>query len=334
MLKVAVIGLGDVSKVHLSAIQRNPKATLVAVCDTDETKDTIDNVTFYTDYKEMLDQETLDCVHICLPHYLHYPVTKVCVEKDIYVLLEKPISCDLEEAKQFMNLAEQHKQAKICVCFQNRFNETFEVLQNMIATEDYGQLKGVKGLVAWFRAQSYYEEKPWRGKMNYAGGGVMINQAIHTLDLMKLIGGDIQSIRGSIDTLSDYDIDVEDTATAKINFKNGATGMFFATNVNAENSSVEFEVTFEKAKFTIKDGILTHTNQFGDNKKVIEDAKLPGAKSYYGASHTKLINHFYTCIEEDLDDYVQVKDAVVSMAMIDTIRKSSETKQTINLSNT
>ena len=92
MLKVAVIGLGDISKIHIPAIQANPNAELVAVCDIDETlKDIRPDVNFYTDYHVMLEKEVLDCVHICLPHYLHYPATKACVEKGVHVFQEKPL---------------------------------------------------------------------------------------------------------------------------------------------------------------------------------------------------------------------------------------------------
>src|SRR5690625_6613308 len=98
----------------------------------------------------------------------------------------------------------------------------------------------------------------------------MINQAIHTLDLMQLIGGEIQSIKGSIDHLSDYGIEVEDTATAKIAFESGFTGLFFSTVVNANNSSVDFQVTFEKATFTIKDSILTKVDVHGEETVIID----------------------------------------------------------------
>ena len=157
----------------------------------------------------------------------------------------------------------------------------------------------------------------------------MINQAIHTLDLMQLIGGEIKSIRGTIDTLSNYKIDVEDTATANINFKNHAKGLFFATNVNYENSGITIEVVFEQGNFLIRDGVLTKINGDGEAVEIIEDSKLPGSKFYYGASHAKLIHRFYDCIEYHLDDYVHVKDAFVSMEMIDAIRKSSDTHQEV-----
>lgn len=330
MLKVAVIGLGDISKIHIPAIQANPNAQLVAVCDIDEAlKASVPDVNFYTDYHAMLEKESLDCVHVCLPHYLHYPATKAFVEKGVHVFQEKPLSLNTEEGLALAKLEEEYKDVKVCVCFQNRYNESFEMLQEIVASGQYGKVVGVKGLVTWFRPKAYYDVKPWRGKMEFAGGGVMINQALHTMDLMQLIGGEITSIRGSIDQLLDYDIEVEDTATAHIQFKNGAKGLFFATNANAENSSVELQVLMEKGKFTIKDSILTIVNEKGKKEELIEDAKLPGTKFYYGASHVKLINHFHACIAEDTQDYVHVKDALTSIKMIDAIRKSSETKQKI-----
>lgn len=332
MLKIGVIGLGDISNIHIPVIQAYPNAELVAVCDIDTTlKEKVANATFYTDYHTMLANEILDCVHVCLPHHLHYPVTKACVEKGIHVFQEKPLASNAEEGMALVNLEEQYKNSKICVSFQNRLNETFLKLQETIATGCYGKIVGIKGLVTWFRPKSYYDTKPWRGKMSEAGGGVMINQAIHTLDLMQLVGGEIKSIKGSIDNLMDYGYEVEDTAVANIMFRNGAKGLFFATNTNATNSSVEFQVILEKGKFTIKDSILTLTTDDGKKKDIIEDSKLPGTKFYYGASHAKLINQFYTNIEKDTDDYIHVKDAQTSLEMINAIYKSSKTKLEIQM---
>ncbi|MFK9095105.1 Gfo/Idh/MocA family protein [Bacillus salipaludis] len=332
MLKAALIGLGDISTIHLPAIKANPNVELTAVCDLDKgARNIVPEARFYTDYQEMLESEALDVVHICLPHYLHNPVTKACVEKGVHVFLEKPLGLNTEEALELVELEQNHPDIKICVCFQNRYNESFEMLQEIAESGEYGRIVGIKGLVAWFRPKSYYDVKPWRGQMEYAGGGVMINQALHTLDLMQLLGGKIESIRGSVDQLLDYGIEVEDTASARIQFESGATGLFFATNANTVNSSVELQVIFEKGKFTIKDSILTRVNEDGKKEELVEDAKLPGTKFYYGASHKKLIHLFHQCIEEDLHNYVHANNALVSIQMIDAIRKSSVEKKAIKL---
>ncbi|WP_209123810.1 Gfo/Idh/MocA family protein [Alkalihalobacillus sp. BA299] len=331
MLRVAVIGLGDVSKVHIQAIQDAQNVELVAVCDIDQTlKDSVPSVKFYSNYLELLEKETVDCVHNCLPHFLHYPVTKACIDKGIHVFQEKPLGLNTAEGLALVKLEEANKKVKLCVCLQNRYNESFEKLQEMVAAVNFGKLIGLKGLVAWFRPKSYYVSKPWRGIMEFAGGGVMINQALHTLDLMQLIGGEIEAIKGSICNLLDYGFEVEDTATASIIFKNGATGLFFASNANSENASVEIEAVFEKGKLVIKDNKLMMTND-GITKEIIEDMRMPGTKFYYGPSHTKLIHHFYSCIKNNTGNYVGAKDAFTSIAMIDAIRKSSEENRVIKM---
>ncbi|PLS08576.1 Gfo/Idh/MocA family protein [Neobacillus cucumis] len=332
MLKIAVIGLGDVSSIHINAINQHPNARLVAVCDIDiKRKAIVPSVNFYSNYKDMLENEMLDCVHICLPHYLHYPVTRACVEKGIHVFLEKPLALNTEEGLALVRLEEENKDLKINVCLQNRFNESFEMLQSMVDSGKYGSIKNIKGLVSWARPKSYYDDNPWRGKQKYAGGGVMINQSIHTLDLIQLLGGEIDRIRGSIDQLLDYGVEIEDTATARIHFKNGTKGFFFATIANGNNSSVELQVILDGQKLTIKDSILYKQNEMGKKIELIEDTKMPGSKFYYGASHLKLIHKFYQSIIENTQDYVHAKDALPSLRMIDMIVKSSENKQEIKM---
>jgi len=332
VLKVAVIGLGDVSGIHLEAIRNSSEAELVAVCDIDESrKEAAPDVNFYTDYLEMLDKEDLNCVHVCLPHYLHFPVTKACVEKGIHVYLEKPMTKDVYEGVELVEFCRKHPNVKVCVSLQNRFNDPFVEMQRIIDSEELGKVVGIKGLVVWNRPKAYYDVKPWRGLMKYAGGGVMINQAIHTMDQMQVIGGEIESIRGTVDQLVNYGYEVEDTATAHIRFKSGATGVFFATTTYTNNSSVELQVILEKGKLTIKDFMLFITDSDGNKQPIKEDAKLPGTKFYYGASHNVLIGKFYKAIIENTDDYVHVEDGLITMEMIDAIYKSSNLKIPISM---
>ncbi len=330
MLKVGVVGLGDISQIHIHAIQKNPKAQLIAVCDEDMTlKNKVPYSNFYNDLNSMLDSETLDCVHICLPHHLHVSATTTCVERGVHVLQEKPLAVNAKEGLELVTLQRQFPEIKIGICFQNRYNDTFQTLNRIVRSGQYGEVIGVKGLVTWFRPESYYAEKPWRGQMDYAGGGVLINQSIHTLDLMQLLCGNIASIKGTVSQLLDYDIEVEDTASAHIKFENNANGMFFATNANFGNSSVELQVIFENEKLTIKDNILTRMNKQGYKIQIKEDEKLDGDKSYYGPSHGKLINQSYDCIINDENDYIQPKDALASIAMIDAIQKSSKSNSAV-----
>src|SRR5699024_115010 len=115
VLKIGVIGLGDISNIHLPAIEQNKNARLVAVCDIDETQNNNVAVPFYTDYLLMLEETELDCVHICLPHHLHYPVTKVVVEKGIHVILEEPLAHNLSDSRAIVELEKNHPNVKICI---------------------------------------------------------------------------------------------------------------------------------------------------------------------------------------------------------------------------
>lgn len=332
LFKVGVIGLGDISFIHREAIESNKSIELVAVCDIDETKKvTVDrNIAFYTDYIEMIETETLDAVHILLPHYLHLEVIKECVKRNIDVLTEKPIVMNAKEIKEVIKISHDTN-VHIGVCFQNRYNNTFDKLIEMISTKNYGSVLGIKGLVTWSRPEEYYKVKPWRGRMSQAGGGTMINQSIHTLDLMQLIGGKIKSIKGSIDNMLGYDIEVEDTANAYIHFENGARGIFYSTVGYVNNSTVELQVICEKGQFTIKDNKLTLKDENDEKQIIVQDDKLEGSKFYYGASHKKLINHFYNCLCENKKDYVTVEEAVNAVRMIEMIRESSNQKRTIEL---
>lgn len=333
MLRVGVIGLGDVSSVHIHAIHSSELGKLVAVCDKNETlrKNFLD-IPFYTDIDKMLEDMHLDVVHICLPHDLHAQVTEYCVEEDVHVFLEKPVAINYEESLKQLSL-ENTTPKKMGVCFQNRYNASFLKLMDFLNNQDVGKVISIKGLVTWYRPEQYYTEKPWRGLKSRAGYGTVINQSIHTLDLIQLIGGEVESCKATLSNLTDYDIEVEDTATAVFTFKSGVNAFFHATNAYTHNSSVELQVITEKEKFTIKDNRLYYTNHLGVKEIIVEDEKMSGTKSYYGAGHSTLIHRFYKSIIENKNDYVTVEDSIPSMEMIELMDQSSQSIKRANTVN-
>lgn len=333
MKKAAVIGLGDISMIHIMAIQENPEIILAAVCDIDEERKTAapEGVPFYTDYKEMVREEHPDVVHVCLPHYLHKPVSEELAGMGVHVFCEKPVALNTKQAEEFTAVEAAYPDIYMGICLQNRENETVEMLKDIINSGEYGNITGVKGIVPWARPKSYYDVKPWRGKWETAGGGCMINQSVHTLDLLYYLAGPITGLKATVAQILDYGIEVEDTVAARLTFANGASGLFMATNANYKNESVQISVQLEKAEFVIVDNILYRIEDDGSRTRLEEDARLPGSKFYYGASHGKLIGKFYKALEEGTRDYTHVKDAEMSIRLIDAIHASGRTGEYVTV---
>ncbi len=332
MKKAAIIGMGVISPIHIAAIQGNPQITLAAVCDTEESKrsDAPSGVPFYTDYKAMITEVQPDVVHICLPHYLHVPVSEAAAEMGVHVFCEKPVALNAKEGREFVEFEASHPDIHMGICLQNRLNESVEMLKSLDGGE-YGAVTGIRGTVPWYREKEYYEVQPWRGRWDTAGGGCMINQSVHTLDLLYHLGGEIRELKAVTAQLLDYGIEVEDTAAARLTFASGAQGVFLATIAGYKNESVQISVQMEKADFLIMDNTLYRIGPDGTKEKLCEDAMLPGTKFYYGASHKKMIDSFYDALEKNSQDYLHIRDALMSIRLIDAIQESGRSGKIVTL---
>ena len=333
MIRAAVLGLGDISWIHLDAIAENPGIQLVGACDLKEelAAKLPEGTPFFTDFRQMVEQVKPDVVHICLPHYLHFPVAKELVEMGVNVFCEKPVALNLAQAEEFAALEAAHPGVKICICLQNRMNETTEELKRIIDSGEYGKVTGVRGFVPWYRNPEYYSVKPWRGTWEFAGGGSMINQSLHTLDLMYYLGGDVARIHAMVGQLNDYGIEVEGDVVARMEYANGARGLFFATNDNWTNESVQIRVALEKEVFHIEDSTLYRVNPDASREVVVKAPVLEGIKFYYGASHSRMVERFRKALEENSDDYIHVRDAVMVIRLMETIFRSAKEDRLVDV---
>jgi len=330
-MKSAIIGLGAISDIHRIGIEECDLTELVAVCDIDpSTHANYSDLPFYTDYLEMIHKEAIDVVHVCLPHDLHVPVAIDCLKAGVHVFTEKPVGVSYKDALRLQE-ATKKSDKKCGVCFQNRYNRTTRVLLEHLEAEG-GQevIKAVKGLVVWARPETYYTVKPWRGQMSHAGGGTIINQAIHTLDLMQYFAGPVQTSKSQLFNLLDYGIDVEDTAVALFEFPQGRTGFYTSTNAYYDNSPVEIEVITKNGRYVIRDYKLYHYDTEDRITELCEDDRLEGMKSYYGYGHKLCIQAFYEAILNHTNEFVSVTNALESMLMVDMMKVSSETNQKVS----
>ena len=333
MMKAAIIGFGTISAVHIDAIASNPGMELAAICDVNEELEqkVPAGVKFYTDYHQMVEEVKPDVVHNLLPHYLHYPVTKELVEMGCNVFCEKPIALNSQQAEQFCQLEREHPEVKIGVCLQNRMNETTEELKRIIDSGEYGKVIGARGFVPWRRDAGYYQAQPWRGQWKYAGGGSMINQSLHTLDLLYYLCGDVKKLHAVVGQTNEYGVEVEGDVIARLEFANGANGLFFATNNNWTNESVQVRVAMEKAVFHIEDNTLYRVHPDSSREVILRAPKLGGIKFYYGASHARLIARFYKAVKENTDDYIHISDGAMVVRLMDSIFRSANTSALVEV---
>lgn len=303
-LRVGVIGCGNISERHLDSAQALDEAELVSVCDIkeDRAKEKAEKykTAMYLDYKEMLEKENLDVVHICLPHYLHVPVALDAMELGINVISEKPMSIKYEDAVRAVEFAE--KQGVLYgVIFQTRYNTPSKLVKQRIEDGRLGKVLCARSTLTWYRPEDYYAKSDWKGTWDKEGGGVMIDQAIHSLDLANwLINSVPVEIQSSIRNRNHKSMIVEDSGEGLIKYKNGATLSFWAMNNYLINEPIEIRVYCEngKAIFSYDEATITYDDGVVETVKNSPQriVSYTGGKDYWGRQHAVQIKQFYQSV--------------------------------------
>ena len=328
-LRVAIVGGGSISKVHTEAVKNSGLADIVCIvendCERAKELSRENTIPVIQDYKEIMDRKDIDVVHIATPHYNHYEIALDFIRHGKNLLIEKPLALSVKEAE---NLVEESEKNGIlsAIVYQNRLNKTSVYMKKLLDENKYGKILGVKGILAWRRGPEYYLYSDWKGTIEKEGGGVLINQAIHTLDLMLWFAGDIKTLKGSVHkNRITNEIEVEDTVQAYMIFENGAKGVFYATNNYSYDSGVELEVHCEKGILNIKNNKL---RLFLDDDEVLLEeenfTKNEFNKKCYGNSHEVLIKNFYKSILEKTNNYIDIKEGIKALKVIEKIYNKEE----------
>jgi len=324
MYRVGIIGCGNVSPMHIYPVNALDSCELVAVCDNkeDRAKARAEELgcKSYADYKEMIDKEKLDVVHICTPHYLHPPMAIYALENGCHVLTEKPMSTNFEDSVAMVEAAKKAGKT-LAVIFQNRYNPGSVLAKKMLDSGELGKVQGAKLNVTWMRTDEYYSWSDWKGTWDKEGGGVMIDQAIHTFDLLRwLLDAKVEYVSCNYANRTHETIDVEDVAEGVIKFDNGVLASFYTINYYSEDSDVELELHCEHGHINIKADVCVVTMK--DGRKFVAD-KHPGetfpygnVKSYWGVSHIKQIEAFYESLAKGEKPFIDGTDALETMRLI------------------
>lgn len=233
-LKTGIIGCGKVTGMHAAALKAISKSAFTAVCSRDEKKSqefaTRYGVNGYTNVTEMVSKEKLDMVTICTPHPAHMAAAIEAMKAGANVLIEKPLASSLEDCDAMLSVSRETGK-KIGIISQRRFYSPCLRLKEAIDSGKIGKpALGTVFMFGW-RNEAYYKSDSWRGKWKEEGGGVLVNQAPHQLDLLQwFMGSEIEEVYGIWKNINHPYIEVEDTALAIIKFKNGGVGNIVVSN--------------------------------------------------------------------------------------------------------
>lgn len=291
-MKIAIVGVGVIGRVHLKALlQRGTPPT--AICDIDEGRARAVAAEFsldaeiFTDYGALLDAAP-EVVHICTPHHLHADMVVAALARDIHVLCEKPLCIRASDIPR-IERAERESRALLGVCHQNRYNPANRFVKNYLKDK---HVLAASATVAWHRDAKYYNAAAWRGKWATEGGGVMINQALHTLDLMQWFLGFPETVTATTCNLSLGDvIEVEDTAVAT--FGGNQPFTFFATNAGAVSMPVQITLRTDSEEILL----LPHSVHIDGQTVLHQPQNVVLGKACYGDGHPHLIADFYRAVK-------------------------------------
>ncbi len=306
-LKVAVIGCGRISVMHFDAIRRSEHAQLVACCDIK--KDRAEKAAekygckAYKSYRELFAVEKPNAVHLCLPHYLHSAVAIEAFNSGIHVLTEKPMDVDYESAARAVRIAKETGK-QFGIIFQCRYNDSAQLVKKAVVRGKLGKIISARSTLTWTRPDSYYVESDWKGTWDKEGGGVIIDQAIHSIDLVNwLVDSEPIDISCSMANRGHKIVKVEDSAEGLITYKNGVKYGFYAMNNYGCDEPIEIRLLCEKGKvvFGYDDAVITYNDGTKEEVHRDEDTEaVEGGMDYWGFMHSRQIAQFYkACLGEE-----------------------------------
>lgn len=313
-VRCAVIGCGVIGPVHADAITRIPQAQLVAVCDVIPERAEMCAEKFgavpYTDCREMLAAEEIDAVSIGTPHHDHAATAVACLQHGVDVLCEKPLALTRDQMDSMEQAADASGRILAGV-FQHRFDPITATMKKAVDDGLFGDLLNAGAFIRCYRGPDYYRTGSWRGTWDGEGGAVLINQAIHSVDVLQWLAGPVKSVIGRHTNLKLKDvIETEDTASALLEFRNGAVGTIEATSAShlSFDAGVHFYGT--RGSFRLSTGgenqveFLRMDSDAGAlevQRRLARAADAGGpnreGKSCYGNSHGRQIEDFILAVQ-------------------------------------
>jgi UDP-N-acetyl-2-amino-2-deoxyglucuronate dehydrogenase len=328
----AVAGAGMVAGVHIAALRAIPGADVVGAWSRSEAHTRSfageHGVKGYRSYEELLLDTAVQAVAICLPGAYHAEYGIKAADAGKHVIVEKPIDITLSRARDLIQGC-RAKRVKLSVIFQNRFTPAAQRVRNALGQGLLGELILGDAYVKWYRTPQYYTGNAWRGKKAVEGGGALINQAIHTIDLLQWLMGGIRSLTGFVRT-STHAIESEDLGVAAVEYLNGALGVIEGSTAIQPGFKERIEIHGRKGSVTLEGGNIREWKVDGCNEADYVDART----ITYGATNSPAIspvNHqaqyeeIVRAILEDRDPPIPGEEGIKALEIVLGVYESNRT---------
>ena len=347
-LRFGIIGCGVIGRIHAEAISSLPDAQLVAVADVipkraQELAEKF-HVTPYEDVQEMLAHEELDVVDIGTPSGQHGELACQVMRSGRHVIVEKPMEIRRAAIEEMLRV-QQETGMKLAVISQHRFDPVTRQVHDLVEEQAFGRLVLGNAIIPWWRSQAYYDSGAWRGTWELDGGGVLMNQSIHSIDLLQWLMGPARSVFSYTDTLV-HRMETEDVAVAVLRFANGALGTIAATTGAYPGVSTRIEIYGDKGSAVIEDDQLSYFHLARDDREEVgpygggapgkraqrtENADTSAAQDPAALairSHALQIEDMMRAIREDgtplLDGYAAKHPVEIILAIYESARTHKE----------
>ncbi len=263
-IRLGIIGAGNMGSGHIRNIlaEKCPEIKVTAVADRRESRrkwasEQLPEAEIFNEGSELIRSGKCDAVLIAVPHYQHPPLAIDAFEHGLHAMVEKPAGVYTLQVREMMAAADKHPELTFGMMFNQRTNCVYRRMKEMIDGGELGEIKRMSWLITnWYRTQYYYDSGAWRATWAGEGGGVLLNQCPHQLDLLQWLCGLPVKVQAHCHIGKWHDIEVEDDVTAYLEFENGSTGVFVTTTADAPGTN-RLEITGTKGKLVCEDNVLT-----------------------------------------------------------------------------
>jgi predicted dehydrogenase len=326
-VRIGIIGYGQIGRTHRAAIESLPDASVVAVSRRAHVDEP--GIDWHADYRELVRRDDIDLVVICTPSGLHAGQAIDALDAGKGVVIEKPIALSVDDGRRVVELA-RREQRFLSVISQRRTEDAVQALHRALADGRMGRPVLGETLVRWSRDQRYYDSAGWRGTLAM-DGGVLMNQAIHAIDLLCWLFGPVESVQGATATLVRR-IEAEDTAVASLRFANGAVGSITATTAIAPGMPAEVNLFCELGSVSLHDAEVARWDVPGVPVPALQE--LPGSGSTDPAAigdlgHRRQWHNIIAAFRSGEAPLVSGEDGLATIAVIAAIEESSRTGQAV-----